>query len=293
MRRVVRLAPVAGMAIVHEIEGPIEFEDGLPWTGSPELVPPIVVRHTIGAIDVAPLRRLFDASTACTYYATPGGGTAVLFRGAVPGIPDQLLSTSRPGFEYELIYAHAPATPMFQRAKDRTILSMALAHRGRGHIAHANGFLLGGAGVLCPGLPSAGKSTLARLLERADAPVTLLSDDRIAVTLDAVGPGAHVWGTPWPGDANVIGASDGPLRAIVLLRHGAEVSLTGLEPRAAARRLMETLVLPLWSPRHMPAALEFVHRLVGAAPMFQFEYPPTTEAVRWLLAELRRRGIDG
>jgi hypothetical protein len=277
------------MAIVHEINGPIAFEEGPPWTGSAELAPPVIVRHRIGDAGVAGMQPLFDASTACTYYTTSTGETAVMFRGAVKGIPDQLLLATRPGFEYALVYAHAPAAPMFQRAKDRTILSMALAHRGRGHIAHANGFLLDGAGVLCPGLPSAGKSTLARLLQRAGAPVTLLSDDRIAVTLERDGTDARVWGTPWPGDANVIGASDGPLRAMVLLRHAEQTSLTPLAPRDAARRLMETLVLPLWSPRHMPDALEFVHHLLGAAPMFQFEYPPTPEAVEWLIAELRRR----
>jgi hypothetical protein len=286
------LAPVAGIPIVHEMTGPIAFAPTLDWTGSQEFDDPVTVHHRVAAIETGAMRRLFDASPSCSYFQGIDG-VAVEFRGPSPGVPDQLLMATRPGYTYELRYAQAPGVPMFQRAKDRTIFSMALAHRGRGYIAHACGFVLGDAGVLCPGLPSAGKSTLARLLGHGNgnARVERLSDDRIAVTREAAG--FRIWGTPWPGDERVIGAGDAPLGAIVFLRHGQEPGLMDIAPGAAARRLLETLVLPVWDRALLPAALGFVDSLVRSAPTLEFAYPPTARAIDWLLEELARRGLRG
>lgn len=288
-RKVVELAPVAGIPVVHEIEGPIAFTDGVPWSGTVASDAAIRVRHRIAPLDTTGMRVLFHASPSCTFFAD-GDGAAVLFRGAVPGVPDQLLVSRRAGYAYDLIYAHEPAVPMYQRAKDRTILSMALAQRGRGYVVHACGFALDGAGVLCPGLPSAGKSTLARLLGGLDASVadrlSLLSDDRVALT--AEGDGFRMWGTPWPGDAMVVGAGDAPLRAIVLLRHGDGCTLRAMAPGAAGRRFMETLILPLWDRRAMPGALAFVDRVLHHVPVFELVYEPTDAAVRRFLDQLSK-----
>ena len=277
------LAPVAGIAIEHEADVQITFGDAPAWGGSPALAAPIQVRHRVWRPGREGFRKLFDASPSCSYYEG-NDGAVVEFRGSVEGVPDQLLLTSRPGYEYELAYASVPRVPMYQRAKDRTIYSMALAHRQLGYIVHACGFLLNGGGVLCPGLPSAGKSTIAGLLARVEEPVTLLSDDRIALTGD--GDGFRIWGTPWPGDARVIGVGDGPLRAIVLMRHGSGATLRVLGPRVGARRLLETLVLPLWDRTLLPGSLAFVDRLVRSVPMYELTYEPTVAAVSAMLQRL-------
>ena len=62
-------------------------------------------------------------------------------------------------------------------------------------------------------------------------------------------------------------------------------------PSAAARHLLDTLVLPLWDRTLLPGALDFVHRLVAEVPVLAFTYPPTIDAVTWMLEELRR-GLD-
>ena len=288
--RVSGLAPVAGIAIRHEREAGIEFAGAPAWPGSASSEPSVVVRHVVGDVSVEGLPKRFDASPSCAYLERDGE-VVVQFRGPTAVVPDQLLLAVRPGYEYELRYAARPASPMYQHAKDRTIFSMALAQRGRGYIAHACGFLLETTAVLCPGLPSAGKSTLARLLGSSGAGVCRLSDDRIALTREA--SGFRAWGTPWPGDERVIGAGDGPLGAIVLLRHAASTSLTEVSRRLAARRVMETLVLPLWDRTLLPGALEYVDRLIDAIPVLELAYPPTVEAARWFVRELERRGRDG
>lgn len=288
--RTIVLAPVAGIALHHVLTDDIELADAPDWAGSVATDPPVIIRHRVGDVRPEGLRRSFDASPSCTFFDLHGQ-PVVQFRGPVAGVPDQLLLTRQPGREYELVYEERPSVPMFQRAKDRTIYSMALAQRGRGYIVHACGFLLGGAGVLCPGLPSAGKSTMARLLGSAEGSITRLSDDRIALTRD--GPAFRIWGTPWPGDERVIGAADGPLRAIVLLRHASRASFEPVAPGLAARRILDTLVLPLWDRGLMPQGLEFVHDLVSRVEIFELAYPPTVEAVTWMLDALEARGLDG
>ena len=283
------LAPVAGIAIEHEADAPIAFGDAPPWAGSKPLAEPVRVRHRVWRPDRQGLRKLFDASPSCSYHQSDDG-VVVEFRGTAEGVPDQLLLASRPGYDYELAYASVPAMPMYQRAKDRTIYSMALAHRELGFIVHACGFLLDGTGVLCPGLPSAGKSTMAGLLARVEQPLTLLSDDRIALTGD--GSGFRMWGTPWPGDAGVIGTGDGPLGAIVLMRHGSGSALRALEPQLGARRLLETLVLPLWDRTLLPGSLAFVDRLVRTVPMYELTYEPTVDAVATMLQRLAAEARD-
>ena len=278
------------MPVRHERERGIEFAAAPEWRGSAATEPPVVVRHVVGDVSVEGLAKRFDASPSCAYLDRDGE-VVVQFRGPTAAVPDQLLLTVRAGYEYELRYAAPPASPMYQHAKDRTIFSMALAHRGRGYIAHACGFLLGSTGVLCPGLPSAGKSTLARLLGSSGVGVYRLSDDRIALTREA--SGLRAWGTPWPGDERVIGAGDGRLGAIVLLRHAASTGLTDVDRRQAARRVMETLVLPLWDRTLLPGALEYVDRLIDEIPVLELAYPPTVEAATWFVRELERRGYDG
>ena len=287
--RVSALAPVAGMAMRHERALSIEFAQAPSWPGGPETEEPVLIRHVVAPVSLEGLRKRFDASPSCSFHDRDGE-VVVRFQGPTPAVPDQLLVSRRAGHEYELRYASAPTTPMYQHAKDRTVFSMALAQRGRGYIAHACGFLLGGTGVLCPGLPSAGKSTLARLLGLSATGVERLSDDRIALTRDE---GVfRTWGTPWPGDERVIGAGDGPLGTIVLLRHASAPTLSAVPRRLAARRLMDTLVLPLWDRSLMPDALEFVGRLVEEIPVLEFAYPPTVDAVTWMVGELERRGLD-
>ena len=281
------LAPVAGIPILHELEPGIVFGPAPDWAGSVQLDDPVRVRHTVRRPDRARLHRLFDASPSCSYY-TSDEGVVVEFRGPARGVPDQLLLARRPGYDYELAYAECPAMPMYQRAKDRTILSMALAERQRGFVVHACGFLLDGVGMLFPGLPSAGKSTLAGLLAKVAVPLTLLSDDRIALTSES--EGFRIWGTPWPGDARVIGPHDGPLGAIVMLRHGSGASLRSMAPGTAARRLMETLVLPLWNRSLLPGSLSFVSRLVNSVALYEFTYEPTVPAVTAMLEMLAGRG---
>jgi hypothetical protein len=171
-----------------------------------------------------------------------------------------------------------------QSGWQRTIFMFALAARGRGVAAHACGFLLPDTrGVLSPGVSGSGKSTLARSLS-IDAPeeVTVLGDDRIAVTEEATG--LRIWGTPWHSTAGLASPLDGPLAAIVLVRHGSEPSVRAVPAREAARTLLRTLAFPFWDEAMMGTVMHVADRIATSVPAYEFSYAPGPGATRELLA---------
>ena len=283
-----RVEPIAGTAIIHEASFPLDFRvrAGAVWSGTPALAEPVTVRHVLGATEDASLGAVLDAKPWCTYCVDGQGALAIRFHRA-GNAPEQLLRVVRPGFEYELTYATPPDSPVMQWQRDLTIFTAALSQRGRGLIAHACGFALeGGSGVLCPGVSGAGKSTLARLLT-ATGRASMLSDDRVAVAFDR--DSVSLWGTPWPGDAEIMGTGRGTLFAVVFPRHGSATTLRPVSGPDAAKRLMNTLALPLWDGELLAQALGWIDRLVSEALLFEYEYPPTVDAAESLIDQLSSR----
>lgn len=281
------VGPVGGVGIVHESDFELRTEPWMVerWTGSREVEPPVVIRHTLGTVSLTDAELVYDGSPWSRYFLDSRGRQLVHFAEAGRPCPDQLLVTVRPGYSYELLYRAIPSAPVMQSARDLPILTLALAERGNALLVHACAFLLSpGAGVLCPGLSGAGKSTLARTLGKAIPPVEVLSDDRVVLS-DRAGE-LRVWGTPWPGDAFSASEGDALLRTVVFLGRRKDRVLRAVSPTEAARRLFAVVGTPFWDRAAMEHGLATIDRLVSSVPLFEASYEPTPGAAEWLLRAL-------
>ena len=281
------LAPVAGIAITHELTDSIELESATTadWHGTKGSGRPLVVRHEVGDVSTGRMARVLDVPPWCTFHLDERGEPASRFH-AVFGEVDRLLVCEAPGSLYVVRYAETPHAPVVALQSELTAFSFALAARGSGLIAHSCAFILpDGAGVLCPGVSGAGKTTLARLLRDNAPAIELLTDDRAVVTLEER---LTLWGSPWPGSARVAGEGSAPLSAVMFIRHGNAVGLRVVSPGEAFRRMVNSLSMPLWEPARCGRALEIVDAIVSQAMLVEATYPPTADAARRVTRELSR-----
>jgi hypothetical protein len=289
------MPPVAGVPIVHEADFDLRFRSWLvhDWRGSRATEPAVEVRHVIGDTSVGNARLVYDGLPWNQIHVDGDGRALVHFKAIDTHLPEQLLVTVEPGFRYELRHRALPGEPIPQMARDLPLLTLALPERQRGALVHACGFLVDPlGGVLCPGISGAGKSTLARLLKASEAPVTILSDDRVVLVSEPART-FSIWGTPWPGDALASSERDGPLRAIVFIGRGERRVLRRLTPANAARRFYGVLGIPLWDKALVQTALGLVDGVLETVPAYEATYPPVADSARWLVETLLSEGTDG
>jgi hypothetical protein len=283
---VVTVAPVAGIAITHELMDGIVLErrDAVEWSGTAAIAAPLVIRHELGHARPASMRSVLDVPPWCTFQLDAHGEPASHFH-AIFGEVDRLLSCEDPGATYVVRYGAQPGEPVVALQSELAAYSFALSARGVGLIAHACAFVTPeGAGVLCPGVSGTGKTTLARLLLEHVPGVDMLTDDRAIVTLDDA---LTVWGSPWPGAARIAGAGAAALETVVFIRHGATATIRSVTPRDAFRRILNTMSMPLWEPARCGRALEIIDAIISRATLVEATYPPTAQAARCLVDELR------
>jgi hypothetical protein len=281
---------VAGIPFVHEGDPGVPLPEWITpnWPGSRITEAPIRVYHSVGDTASDGLDPLVRTTLPHgEYYFDDQRNLAILARGAGwPVDRPQLLRTRRSGFEYTISYQSADDALRLQWGWHRTIFMFALPLRARGLSVHATGFVLPGQrGILCPGVSGAGKSTLARLLLDASADgVTVLGDDRIAVT--AEGEELRLWGTPWHSSAGTAVSADAPCRALLFMRPGKGAQLDPIDPGDALRRVLRTVAIPFWDRPGTEFALQTVDRMVTGLPCFEFAYEPGPDAADYLVKAL-------
>src|SRR3989449_11671129 len=138
-----------------------------------------------------------------------------LFRSALGPLPYKVASVDR-GFTAGEVWLHQPYFPSglpvhpLEYPLDELLLIHLLA-AGRGVEVHACGVVApNGQGYLFVGQSGAGKTTMARLWQKAQAGgIRILSDDRIILRKS----NGTVWmyGTPWHGEAAMACAARAPL----------------------------------------------------------------------------------
>ena len=276
------VAPIAGIAIVHRVGDGVQLAPPVnaAWSGSREREEALVLRHEIGSVAVDGLEAVMEVEPWSTYYADRDGSITILFHSHEEGVPEFLLRTERPGFEYSVVYASAPSRPLIRMDKEMSAYTLALSARRRGVIAHGCGLVLpAGQAALCLGVSGAGKSTLGRMMQSRET-VLVMNDDRIAITREA--DGLHAWSTPWPGRAGIARAGDAPLGVIAFISRGVTPSVSAITPRDALYRLLSTVALPIWNTPEVDESLALLERLITEVPLVELRYPLGDATPGWI-----------
>jgi hypothetical protein len=155
------------------------------------------------------------------------------------------------------------------------LLLIHLLAGGRGLEVHACGVVdSSGQGYLFAGQSGAGKTTMARLWQKAEGVqgVIVLSDDRII--LRYLSGRFWIYGTPWHGEAGLASPTRAPLKAIYLLRHGPSNRLVSLRRSDAVARLLACSFPPFYHSRGLDFTLGFLEQLLEAVPGQELSFTP-------------------
>lgn len=183
----------------------------------------------------------------------------------------------------------APAATHAPSAVDR-VLSFActydLPRRCQAMLLHGVALVRGGQGLALAGHSGAGKTTAARL---AAGHALVLTDENLVVSLAGTQPAlvsTPFWGASTPPEMIQRINRQAPLRALLLLEHGAEFRLERLSDGEAVLALLTTEKLPLERVDGAAAWLEVAQRLVAAVPTYRLFSRPTVELWPFLDREL-------
>jgi len=159
--------------------------------------------------------------------------------------------------------------PRFQlpHPLDQLLLMPRLAYKS-GFLLHACGAVVDGKALVFAGHSGDGKTTLARLL--AAEGLELLSDERIAIRQQN---GVFIaYGTPWPGEGNVVSAAAYPLGGIFLLQKAAQhrVRPRGSSPPVA--ELLARSIVPYYFTETTARILSLVQDLMSSVAVDELEF---------------------
>lgn len=146
---------------------------------------------------------------------------------------------------------------------------------GRGFVVHSAGLVLGGRGIVFPGVSGAGKSTFARLAG-ARSGWEALSDDRTVLRLLDGKP--TVDGTPWPGEGLVAENRRAPLAALLFLEKGTENEVRHITPPECLSRLFPVISIPWFDREILPQALSACEAIAETVPGAVLAFRPEAEA---------------
>jgi hypothetical protein len=149
---------------------------------------------------------------------------------------------------------------------DQLLVVPALALRGA-VLLHACGAAISTRGLVFAGHSGDGKTTLAGLLSREGA--RLLSDERVAVRKTE--RGFVAFGTPWPGEGNVVSSDAHPLAGMFVLRKAALHALGSPSPSLAAELLARAIV-PYYLPDVAARILEVFSQLAEEIPFRELHF---------------------
>jgi hypothetical protein len=149
---------------------------------------------------------------------------------------------------------------------DQLLLVPALALKGA-VLLHACGAVVSNRGLVFAGHSGDGKTTLAGLLRAEGIP--LLSDERIAVRKTE--RSFVAFGTPWPGEGNVVSSAVHPLAGMFVLRKAPRHSL-GHTSTSLAADLLARAIVPYYLPDVATRILGIFSELASAVPFRELHF---------------------
>ena len=136
-----------------------------------------------------------------------------------------------------------------------------------------------GRGILFCAPCGTGKSTQAALWERHMGSRTL-NGDRAGIRCDQ---GVwKAWGLPFAGTSGIYRNESVPICAVVLLRQGAQNTITSVSPLDAFKRMLPECSAQRWDAGFMDRLVGVLSVLVSAVPVYQLECRPDIGALELL-----------
>src|SRR5262249_32716016 len=93
-----------------------------------------------------------------------------------------------------------------------------------------------------------------------------------------------MYGTPWHGEAMFASATKTKLSRIFFLQHGETNQIKQLSRSLAVAELFARCFPPFHSSVGLQNTLEFLERIVGAVPCYEFHFVPDSSAVEKVVA---------
>jgi len=157
---------------------------------------------------------------------------------------------------------------------DQILLMSGLACEG-GVVLHGAGLARARNGWAFVGRSGAGKTTLARILDR-NGGGRLLSDDRLIVR--KARKGFRMYGTPWPGEGRYAVNSGTALRALFFLVKSRRNRIVALRRGEAVQRLLPAVSVPWYDTDLASAVLATCEQLVTDLPAYDLHFTPDRRA---------------
>lgn len=173
-----------------------------------------------------------------------------------------------------------PGEPVFslEYPLDELLLTNLLA-RGRGVEVHACAVRdLDGSGYLFVGHSGAGKTTIAKLWEKAGA--RILSDDRII--LRHLGGKIWMYGTPWHGEARLAEAIRTDLAGIFMLGRGERNDVLPMAQPEAVAGLFARSFVPFYDPAALAFTLHALQGVAASTPCAHLRFVPDSSVVEFI-----------
>ncbi len=164
---------------------------------------------------------------------------------------------------------------------DELLITNYLAGHGLGVEVHGCGLIdaeVGG--LLFLGHSGAGKSTTTKLWKSLRNP-EILSDDRIILRLH----NGELWmyGTPWHGEAAFASAATAKLSRIFILQHGERNEMVEMPRSRAVGEMFARCFPPFHSAAGLERTIEFLNRVTGVVPCYEFRFVPHRCALQAVL----------
>lgn len=155
------------------------------------------------------------------------------------------------------------------------ILAITILHQKYGILIHSCGFVYKKKGYIFIGSSGAGKSTMAKILDKNKG-VHILNDDRIIVRKRH--GRFYAYGTPWHGTAEFISSEKASLAGIFFLKKDTENSLKKISIPDTVSRLIKYSFPPFWDKEGISSTLKICEDIATAIPCFEFSFTPDDRA---------------
>lgn len=154
-------------------------------------------------------------------------------------------------------------------------------------ILHASLVAWEGRGILFCAPSGTGKSTQAALWEQYAGSQTL-NGDRAGICCDQ---GVwKAWGLPFAGTSGIYCNESAPIKAVVLLRQGAQNNISRVSPLEAFKRMLPECSAQRWDASFMDPLMDVLSALISSVPVYQLECRADPGAVEVLRDAILKEG---